>query len=61
MPDGRGVDLEVGLAEAVDALVVTGRIKHAEVEIDRLADPLTEGRVVGEVVVGQRMDERTKA
>jgi hypothetical protein len=40
---------------------VAGRIEDAEIQFERLADPMTEDRMIGEVVVGQRMDERTKA
>src|SRR5206468_12031626 len=61
LPSGGGIALEVGLAEALDALIVAGRIEHADVELDRVADPMRERRMVGEIVIGQRMDERPQA
>lgn len=53
--------LKVGLPEAGDALVYAGRIENANVEVERLTDPVAEVSVVGAVVVGQRMNERAEA
>ena len=33
------------------------RVEHADIEIERLADPVRERRVVGDIVVGQRMNQ----
>src|SRR5438045_1260206 len=61
LPDGRGILLEVGPAEAIDALVVAKWIEHAKVQLERLSDPLSQGRVISEVVVSQRVDQRPQA
>ena len=61
LPGGGGISLEVRLGEAGNALVVARRIEHAEVELQRLADPLPQLGVVGEIVVGQRMNEGAEA
>jgi hypothetical protein len=61
LPHGGGVDLEVGLSEADDALVVPRRIENADIELERLADPMSQRRVVGDIIVGQGMDQRAKA
>jgi len=42
-------------------LVLPRRIENGDVEFERLADPLGQGRMVGQIVVGKRMDERVKA
>ena len=61
LPCGGGIALEVGFAEAGDALVFPGRVKRRHVERKRLADPSAEFGVIGEIVVGQRMDESAEA
>jgi hypothetical protein len=61
LPHGGGVDLEVGLSEAGDALVVARRIERADVKLERLTNPMAQARMVGDIVVSQRVDERAKA
>ena len=58
---GGGIALEVGLPEARNALVAAGRVQHGDIELERLADPVAEFGMVGEIVVGQRMDQRAQA
>ena len=48
--------LKIRLAEALDALIHSRRVEHVEVEVNRLADPVGERRMIGQVVVGQRMN-----
>ena len=43
-----------------NALVVAGRVEGREVKLQRLADPVRQRSVVGEVVVGQRVNESAK-
>jgi hypothetical protein len=52
---------EVRLAETRNALIMPRRIKDRQVEIQRLADPMAEQRMVRQIVVGQRMDEGPQA
>ena len=60
LPSGGGIALEVGPAEPGNTLVLTGRIEDADVELDGLADPVSERRVVRQVVVGERVDQRSE-
>jgi hypothetical protein len=53
--------LEVRFAEAGNTLVLAGRVQHAHVEFERLADPVSVRGMIGEVVVGQRMDQCAEA
>jgi len=57
LPRRRGIALNVGLAETIDALVLARWIEHADIELDRLADPVRQAGVIGEIVVGERMDQ----
>lgn len=52
--------LKVRLSEAWNALIMPWRIQDREVEIERLADPVAEGRMICEIVIGQRMDKRAQ-
>ena len=61
MPGGGRIALEVGLAEARNALIVARRIEHAQVELERFSEPLPKGGVIGEVIIGERVDKRSKA
>src|SRR6185312_10769582 len=54
--DAPGVGLEVHLAEPGEALVVARRIEDRAVERQRFTDPFGKRRVIGKVVVGDRMD-----
>src|SRR5439155_16248605 len=54
-------ELEVTLPEPRDALVDSGRVQNARVELKRLADPAREGGMVGKIVVGQRVNQRAQA
>src|SRR6476646_3636523 len=60
LPGRRRIALEIGLAEAGDALVLAGRIEDTQVQLQRLADPAAELSVVGEIVIGKRMDQSAK-
>ena len=42
-------------------MILPRRIENGDIELERLADPLGQGRMVGQIVVGKRMDERAKA
>jgi len=61
LQDGCGIDLEVGFPEARNALVHARRVERRDIEVDRLANPMREAGVIGEIVVGQWMDESAKA
>lgn len=52
---------EIRLAEPRDGLVHAGRIEHRQIERQRLADPLGERGVVGEIIVSQGMNERRES
>src|SRR5262245_12960893 len=52
---------EIRLAEARDTFVQARRIEHGKIERQRLTDPVSERRVIGQIVVGQRMHERGQA
>ena len=60
LPDRRGIALEVGFPEACHTLVTAGRIEHADIEVERLADPVPKLGMIGKIVVGQRMNQRAQ-
>lgn len=51
---------EVRLAEAREALIDSRRIKHAQIKIDRLAEPPSEMRVIAKIIERQWMDQDAK-
>jgi hypothetical protein len=57
----RRINLEVGFAEAGHALIVARRIENADVQFERVADPVAKLGMVREIIVGQRMDEGAEA
>jgi hypothetical protein len=61
LPQRAGVNrLEVALAKARHTLVRAGRVEDRQIELERLANPVTQGRVIGQIVVRQRMDQRAQ-
>src|SRR3569623_1644714 len=53
--------LEFALSEPRHALILPRRVEHVNVKVERRADPVRQRRVIGQVVIGQRMDQRTQA
>src|SRR5207237_1492973 len=58
---GAGRRLEIGDPKARNALIAAGRIEGGDVQRDRPAEPAGMNGVIGEIVVGQRVDEGGEA
>ena len=57
----RAALLEIRLSEARESLVDPGGVEDRQVKIDWCADPVTEMRVIGEIIVRQRVYQRSEA